>query len=249
MNKPHAIVRALVTSLLVAFAFVMQLHCSIVDASDRDVLDQRVGAMPPDVKTSLRIMTTKINAVRWLSHKPSNDRVGDIKCKYDLGDGQGWEDIVVGDGDLLVDYMISCLNGGLNLNYVTCALSWATPKIDIIKNELIFKLNNSPTLKALGADLSKLDVECRYQWDARYDPVTGDVPINCIDPAAVSDDDIINATIGLHHPPPGFLGADSEVLLPYLCPLGAGPGWGCPSVPNNPSDGLSSGGAVTSGGG
>jgi len=139
---------------------------------------------------------------------------------------------VVPDGDLLVEFMTTCLRGGLTHTYVFCALFWAKPHIKIIQKELVDKLKNSTTLQSIGADLSKLNVECRYEWDARYDPVSGDVPINCVDPAAVSDDDIINA------------------ILPYLCPLDAGPGWGCPGAPNNPSGGgLTAGVGATSGGG
>ncbi len=248
----HRSTRILVSVLLtlaIALLSVVSLNCSVIDASDKDALDERISAMPTDVKTQLRIMTTKVNALNWLKHKSSNDRVGSVKCKYDLHDGQGWEDILVEDGDLLVDFMIQCLRGGLNRNYISCALSWAKPNIKVVKDALDFKLKNNSTLKNMGADLSKLDIECRYEWDWRYDPIGGNVPIECVDPAAVTDDEIINAIVGMPTPPPGFLGSDIGALLPYLCPLDAGPGWGCPSPPSNPSGGLTSGVGATSGGG
>ncbi len=65
-------------------------------------------------------------------------------------------------------------------------------------------------------------IDCRYVWDFRYEPEK--VPPELIDPDEISADDVIDAMIALLAPPPG---SAAPQLAPLLCPLGAGPGWGC----------------------
>lgn len=71
-------------------------------------------------------------------------------------------------------------------------------------------------------------IDYRYVWDFRYEPEK--VPPELIDPNEISADDVIDAMIALPAPPPGWA---APQLAPLLCPLGAGPGWGCPPRPTD----------------
>jgi hypothetical protein len=234
------------TLALIAAGALGSASCTVIDANDKQDVSNKISAMPADVQLSLRIMATKINAQKWLSHKPTNDRVGELKCFYDIGDGEGWQPILTNDTDLLVDFMLQCLNGGLNRTYVSCGLTWGKSQIPLAKQALKELFTTNPMLKVLVPDVSTVKFDCRYEWDWRYDPIGGEVPQECVDPKAVNNDDIINALVVSPHPPPGFPTEELIPLLPYLCPLDVGPGWGCPSSPTNPGGGV---GASTGGGG
>jgi hypothetical protein len=109
------------------------------------------------------------------------------------------------------------------MTYVLCMDQWQSPASQARRTDL---MNSLPVPG--GAN-----VECRFVWDFRYDPEK--VPPELTDPDAVSTDDMIDCVIGLPAPPPGwnFL----PELVPLLCPLGAGSGWGCPPRPTDPTGG------------
>jgi hypothetical protein len=236
-------------ALAVTSTLLFGASCSVIDGEDKNALEEKINSMPSGVLGKLRVMAAQNNAYRYMYHKPPNDRVGEIKCRYDLGEGFGWDDILLPDADMLAEYMVQCLqSGGLEDSYISCAAQWAAEHAPIVEARLRDMFTSVPQLKAQIKDLNKLKLDCHFVWDERYNPVTGDVPKNCTDPTAVSEDDIVNAIVAHHVPPPGFTAGEIGILL-RLCPL-AGPGWGCPSTPNNPSGGLSTGaGAATSGGG
>ena len=119
--------------------------------------------------------------------------------------------------------MIECLFiEGLAVTYTMCKEDWESRMTQKQKTDL---MNRLPVPG--GAD-----VECRFVWDPFYDPKT--LSPKLTDPDAITPDDIINAMLGLPAPPPGW---NFPALVPYLCPLGAGSGWGCPDRPTDPFGG------------
>jgi hypothetical protein len=69
---------------------------------------------------------------------------------------------------------------------------------------------------------------CRFQWDFRYDPA------DLTDESRITIDSMIDVLVQLPAPPPGWA---FPQLVPLLCPLGAGAGWGCPDSPDDPGGG------------
>ncbi|WP_438024052.1 hypothetical protein [Sorangium sp. So ce233] len=200
-----------------ALLAVLACGCSIVDPGDRDELRDRIAAMPPDTMEYLTRLSMNATAVRWLDGRPSDDQVGKLQCRYQAG-GQ-WTDWADQEPRLTVHDMLDCLlNRPFNLTYLMCKDEWESLQRQARKTDLL----NSLPIPGGSA------VECRFVWDFRYEPENG--PAELTDPSAVDTDDIIQGLIALPGPPPGWA---LPGLVPLLCPLGAGPGWGCPPRPTD----------------
>jgi hypothetical protein len=203
--------------LLVVFA----CGCSIVDPSDRDELRDQIAAMPLEEISRLRMLGMNSAAIKWLEGRPPGDQMGKIQCRYQAG-GQ-WTNWADQEPSFIVDDMRDCLiRRPFLVNYLMCKDEWEALQRQIRKTDL----ENSLPIPG-GAT-----VECRFVWDFRYDPEKG--PAELTDPDAVDLDDIINTLIALPAPPPGWA---FPRLVPLLCPLGVGPGWGCPPGPTDPTGG------------
>jgi hypothetical protein len=208
---------------LVAVAFaVVAFGCSILDPDDRQELRDRIAAMPLDAVLLMKKMVMNVKAMNWLRYRPKGDQMGKLQCRMQAGGTwSGWADQ---EPPYTVEDMLECLiYRPFAVTYVMCRDEWLGVNAQAKENEI---LHEQP---APGVT----DVECRFAWDFRYEPEK--VPPELIDPDAIGPDDIIDAMIGLPAPPPGwnFL----PELVPLLCPLGAGPGWGCPPRPTDPTGG------------
>lgn len=115
--------------------------------------------------------------------------------------------------------MLECLVlGSMTRIYKGCGEAWGLEFSDVLHDKIMAELR-APS-----------EAECKFVWDWRYNPEK--VPPKLVNPDAIEPDDIIDAMIGLPAPPPGWNLPD---LVPLLCPLGAGPGWGCPGTPTDPT--------------
>ncbi|WP_437809595.1 hypothetical protein [Sorangium sp. So ce1078] len=200
---------------------VLACGCSIVDPSDRDELRNRIAAMPPDRIEYLTKLSMDSAATKWLQTRDKNDQVGKLQCRYQAG-GQ-WTDWADQEPPCTVADILDILLGTPeNITYVMAKGLWESVETQARKTDLM----NSLPIPG-GAT-----VECRFVWDFRYDPEK--LPAELTDPDAVDFDDIMEALIQLPAPPPGWALPE---LVPLLCPLGAGPGWGCPPDPTDPTGG------------
>ena len=158
-------------------------------------------------------------AQKWLTAKEApNDQVAKVQCRDNEGGvWSNWYDRP--DKVHTVADMLLCLTTKPGFySYLQC--------IDDFDHYVVSHAREE--LKALLPAFT--DIECKYVWDFRYSPEK--LPAKAIDPDAVTPDDLIDAMIASPAPPPGL--AIPE-LVPLLCPLGAGPGWGCPPRPSDPS--------------
>ncbi|KYF75866.1 hypothetical protein BE17_28995 [Sorangium cellulosum] len=147
--------------------------------------------------------------------------MGKLQCRYQAG-GQ-WSRWTDQEPTYTVADMLECLTErAFAVTYVMCKDEWYYLERQTRATDL---LNSLPVPG--GAN-----VECRFVWDFRYEPEK--VPPELVDPNEVTLDDVIDAMIGLPGPPPGWVHPE---LIPLLCPLGAGPGWGCPPRPSDPPGG------------
>ncbi|WP_437951321.1 hypothetical protein WME98_11085 [Sorangium sp. So ce296] len=195
--------------------------CSIVDPSDRDELRNRIASLPPDRIDFLTKLSMDSAATKWLQTRDKNDQVGKLQCRYQAG-GQ-WTNWADQEPPCTVADILDILLGTpKNITYVMAKDLWQSVETQARKTDL---LNSLPIPG--GAT-----VECRFVWDFRYDP--DKLPAEMTDPSAVDIDDIMQALIELPAPPPGWAFPE---LVPLLCPLGAGPGWGCPPNPTDPTGG------------
>ncbi|WP_437645421.1 hypothetical protein [Sorangium sp. So ce362] len=195
--------------------------CSIVDPGDRDELRDRIAMMSPDDIPFAKRWTMNTKAVDWLRRRPPGDQMGKLQCRYQAG-GQ-WSNWADQEPTYIVLDMLECLlKRPFAVTYILCKEEWEALESQIRRTDL---LNSLPVPG--GAS-----VECRFVWDFRYEPEKA--PIKVTDPDAVTPDDMIDAMIGLPAPPPGWM---FPQLIPLLCPLGAGPGWGCPPRPTDPTGG------------
>ena len=198
--------------------------CSVLDPDDRQQLRDRIGAMPPSSDSQFRRLVMNAKAIQWLRMKPENDQVGRMQCR--IGAGGKWGDWQYQEEVLKVDRMLECLmHVQLDVTYEMCKDEWVAEMTVKRKNEI------------MEAQIPGADIECRYEWDFRYQP--DHIPKNLIEPKSITVDDMIDVLLRLPAPPPGFLAPE---LAPLLCPLGAGPGWGCPDVPSTEGDPAPSGG-------
>lgn len=209
--------KRLLACLLVLFAF----GCSVLDSGDRDELRHQIAMMPPANQGILTTWAMNAKALDWLFHRPENDQVGKLQCRLQAG-GQ-WTDWADQEPTYTVAEMIECLlTDRIAVTYLMCRDRFlgvdGTAKRNAILNE-----QQVPGVT---------NVECRFVWDFRYDPEK--LPPKLTDPKAITPDDIINGMIGAPAPPPGW---SFPELVPLLCPLGAGPGWGCPPRPTDPTGG------------
>ncbi|AUX27215.1 uncharacterized protein SOCEGT47_077960 [Sorangium cellulosum] len=169
----------------------------------------------------MKRMVMSVKAIRWLNYRNEHDQIGKLQCRYQAG-GQ-WSQWTDQEPSYTVAEMLECLIlRPFAVTYVMCKDEWKSLESQIRKTDL----QNSLPVPG-GAS-----VDCRFVWDFRYDPEK--VPPELIDPDAISADDIIDAMIALPGPPPGWA---FPQLVPLLCSLGAGEGWGCPPRPTDPTGG------------
>lgn len=164
-------------------------------------------------------------AIELLKSKPENDQVGKLQCRVKAGDV--WKDWNDQEPSHTVAEMLDCLlNVPLEVTYEMCKDQW-------VSNETARR-----KLDLMADQIPGTDLECRYEWDFRYEPEKmGEKMIN---PDSVSIDDIIDCMIASPVPPPGWV--MTPELAPLLCPLVSGPGWGCPDSPATEGDPPSNGG-------
>lgn len=201
---------------LLAISFVfLTFGCSILDPGDRDELRARIRSMPSDEISMLTMAAMNSEAYQWLLGRPPADQVGKIQCRTQTdGEWTAWTDQ---EPPFLVFDLKKCLlDYPFEMTYLLCTKEFESVQTQMKTNEL---KNSVP-----GAT----NVECKYVWDWRYEPDR--VPNELIDSKAISVDDIIDTLIKLPAPPPGWAFPE---LVPLLCPLGAGTGWGCPPKPDD----------------
>ncbi|KYF52783.1 hypothetical protein BE04_44770 [Sorangium cellulosum] len=210
--------------LCVAALVPLVVGCSIVDPEDREELRRQIASMPSSEANEYKRWYMKWRAQRWLAGKDPNDEVGKVQCRDNEGGlWSGWYDRP--NKFLSVEDVVNCLVKKANSTYLFCAEEFASWVVPDAKKE-IEKLLPAYT-----------DIECKYVWDFRYEPEKVDPKM--VDPDAITPDDLIEALITLPGPPPGWV---LPRFAPLLCPLGAGPGWGCPP---RPSDSFPTGGEPT----
>ncbi|WP_437997438.1 hypothetical protein WMF26_42750 [Sorangium sp. So ce185] len=206
-------------TLAVAAVVVLALSCSIVDPGDREELRRRIAMLPPDTLSTWAKWNMNANAVKWLRmYKDPNDQVGKLQCRLKAGGTwSGWNDqeptYTVAD---LLDCLLS--GGDIPVTYTMCADLFQGVGDAAMKSKILHE-QQVPGVT---------HVECRFVWDFRYEPEK--VPSNLTNPRSITLDELIDWLISLPAPPPGFA---SPQLVPLLCPLGAGPGWGCPPRPTD----------------
>jgi hypothetical protein len=208
--------RHLLAAALVPLAF----GCSILDPGDRDELRRQIAMMPRMKLTLAESWYMRDRALKWVIekfNKVPNDQMGKIQCRDNEGGvWSNWYDRP--DKVFTITDMWNCLLKKPDPTYLWCIDDFKEWVIPFAQKEL------KDLLSAFT------DVECKYVWDVRYEPEKMDPKM--IDPDAITADDLIDAMIAAPAPPPGL--AIPE-LVPLLCPLGAGPGWGCPPRPSDPS--------------
>jgi hypothetical protein len=210
-------------AVAVAAVAAVVLGCSILDPGDRDELRRQIAMLPPDTLSFWEKARMNANALDWLvRYKDKNDQVGKLQCRVQAGGTwSGWNDQ---EPTYTVRDLLDCLlAGGDNpVTYTMCADLFQGVGGAAKKNKILYE---QPVPGVT-------DVQCRFVWDFRYDPEK--VPPNLTNPKAITPDDLIDWLIGLPAPPPGW---NLPKLAPLLCPLGAGPGWGCPPRPTDPTGG------------
>ncbi|WP_437899325.1 hypothetical protein [Sorangium sp. So ce124] len=196
---------------------LLTCSCSILDPDDRDELRRRIAALPPAEMSLMKRTIMNVKAINWLNGKYEGDQVGKLQCRYQAG-GQ-WSKWTDQEPTHTVADMLECLiRRPFAVTYIMCKDEWESLERQLRKTDL---MNSLPVPGGTSID-------CRYVWDFRYEPEK--VPPELIDPNEISADDIIDAMIALPAPPPGWA---APQLAPLLCPLGAGPGWGCPPRPTD----------------
>ncbi|WP_437981425.1 hypothetical protein [Sorangium sp. So ce117] len=211
--------KLLLKTMAAAAATLIALGCSIVDPSDREELRQQIAMLPPETLSSWDKWNMNVNAVKWLKlYKDPNDQVGKLQCRLKAGGTwSGWNDQ---EPTYTVADLLDCLleSGDIAVTYTMCAdklqaVDGKSRESKILREEQVPGVTN---------------VECRFVWDSRYEPEK--VPSNLTNPRSITVDELIDWLISLPAPPPGFA---APQLVPLLCPLGAGPGWGCPPRPTD----------------
>lgn len=193
--------------------------CSIMDPGDRAELRKQIAMLPPDETLFLKKVRMNANALNWLRGKEDNEQMGKLQCR--LQAGGVWSDWHDEEPTYLVFDMRECLTDiQLGLTYIMCKDMWVGVNTQAKINEILHEK------QVPGVN----DVQCRFVWDFRFEPEK--VPANLIDPDKVTIDDSIDTLLRLPAPPPGW---NLPQLVPLLCPLGAGPGWGCPGTPTDPT--------------
>lgn len=210
--------------LLVALLVPLAVGCSIMDPGDRAELRHQIASMPPGNQRIMRAWYMNEMARKWLeekSKKKPNDQMAKIQCRDN--EGGIWSDWYDRPDDVYtVAKMWLCLTTKPDFpSYIDCF------------DDFEYFCGQGARNKLKDLLPAGTDVECKAVWDWRYDPSIVDPKI--VDPnAASSPDDWIDAMIRLPAPPPGWAFPE---FAPYLCPLGAGPGWGCPPKPTDPTGG------------
>ncbi|WP_437591475.1 hypothetical protein [Sorangium sp. So ce1000] len=187
--------------------------CSVVDSDDRDQLRDMVASLPGAQGEAWKLMTMNAKAIQYLNSRDDNDQVGKYECRTRIGDKFGaWSQL---GESLTVRAMLKCLRTDIvEAQYLSCVDAW----------KLVMQRRADASFERL-----KLDGECRYVWDFRYEPEK--LPPECVDPDAVTVDDTVEALISSDVPPP-LPGGLPPGLIPLLCPLAEHPeGWGCPDSP------------------
>lgn len=208
------------------------LGCSVPDGGDRDELEKAVAALPPAKVSLIRQIAQRQAAIKWLNGRVWHETAAEVHCTVNDMPGT-WR-----TGDLSVEAMIGMLMAGV-CQYADCSLIWMATD---------GKRAGEQLRGLLQKQFPDSTITCKYVWEPVFDPETGDVPDEVTKPDQVGLSRIIEAIISSPTPPPGFPLEELAPLFPTLCPLGAGPGIGCPSTPTDPSGGAHEAAGATSGG-
>ncbi|MDI1484082.1 hypothetical protein [Polyangium sp. y55x31] len=189
-----------------------------MDPDDRQALRDRLAGMAPEDIILMRRTVMNAKGINYFSMVPEADQVGKIQCRVFAGNQWGnWQDQ---EPSWIVYDLLRCLKEvPLAVTYLMCKDEWVSTQTTLKKQEL------------LESQIPGTDVECRFVFDWRYEP--DKVPESLWKEESISFDDMIDVLVSLPAPPPGFVAPE---LAPLLCPLGAGPGWGCPSDPATETD-------------
>lgn len=209
--------------LTVAAAFMfgeaVGMGCSVPDPGDEAEMERMVGTLPPSQLDPLVVMTMNTAASEWLGKRPGNDQVMFTECREISPTVGPWRP--TGSFSVTVFDMLGCLLTRIDATYASCAKMLGDKAADraLQTRTILFDLN----MQAIT------EYECKSTFDFRYKPER--LPAEATDPKAVDTKDVVRAIIRAPVPPPGFLVPGG--WLPVLCPLGAGPGWGCPPRPGD----------------
>ena len=195
--------------------------CSIMDPDDRQALRDRLADMMPTDLARLRKGAMNGRGIIYFNGRPSNDQVGTLYCReYAEGQWGDWRKEEAEDRLWQVKDVLDCLKyDPFDVSYLDCKDQFLAVQTKLKKGEI------------MAQQMPGRDAECRFEFDWRYEPDV--LPEELWKEESISYDDIIDHLVGLPAPPPGFIVPE---LAPLLCPLGAGPGWGCPSDPATEMD-------------
>lgn len=205
--------------LLAVTLMLFAVGCSIMDPGDREELRKRIQLMPENQMSMFTREAMKVAAHRFLEGKRDTERIGKLECR--VKEDGAWSDWYEHLDDLRVPWMRDCL-WKQPLTFMMCIEFWQAEQVT----------DRREFLKATATNPDSIDVECRFIPDPGYEPEK--LPSKMIDSKAISIDDIIDTLVALPAPPPGWAFPE---LVPLLCPLGAGEGWGCPPRPDDPPGG------------
>ncbi|MDI3284643.1 hypothetical protein [Polyangium sp. 15x6] len=199
--------------------------CSIMDPDDRQALRDRLAGMVPNDILQLTKGTMNGKAILYFEEEPTNNQVGKLQCReYVDGQWQDWRDEP--DKAWMVYDVLQCLREiPFYVTFLDCKDKFLYEETSLKKGDIMAQ--QSPGK----------DVECRFEYDERYE--LEKLPEDIWKAESISFDDMIDFLVRLPSPPPGFIAPE---LAPLLCPLGAGPGWGCPSDPVTETDPPTEGG-------
>ncbi|MDC3953178.1 hypothetical protein [Polyangium jinanense] len=198
------------------FALVLP-SCSIMDPDDRQALRDRLAAMAPEDMVLLRRTVLNAKGLNYFQQRPSNDQVGRLFCR-EYADGQ-WGDWKEEKRWEVKDVIECLMTDGLAVTFILC------------KDKFLYTEMSKKKGDIMAQQIPGKDAECRFDFDWRYEPEK--LPEEIWKEESISFDDVIDVLVSLPAPPPGFIAPE---LVPLLCPLGAGPGWGCPSDPATEGD-------------
>lgn len=209
--------RPLLRAVAIGMIALVLPSCSIMDPDDRQALRDRLAAMAPEDMVLMRRTILNAKGINYFRQRPSNDQVGILECRY-YAEGQ-WGDWSYQKSWEVKDVIECLLTEGIAVTFLLC------------KDKFLYTETSSKKGKIMEQQDPGKDVECRFEFDGRYEPEK--LPEQIWKEESVSYDDIIDVLVTLPAPPPGFIAPE---LAPLLCPLGAGPGWGCPSDPATETD-------------
>lgn len=213
-----------------------RLGCSIPDPGDRQELEDKIAALPPDTQSGLRAWASRQLVIRWLSKFDRNRKVGTVECR-EIGPGADpahvdWFD----HEDITVGHVLTCL--------VVFAFSYT-----VCMDETARNVAKGYNMAAAMDDVANVRLECRVKIATEFEPdkvaaeARGKNKVNPGDMHRLAElltvSEITDAVLNSDLPPPlpgGVLaGSAFADILPLLCALDASGGhWGCPDSPLYP---------------